>query len=199
MAKNADIAGVKIGKPMNFEEANKNNANPYYVNYPTDEKYNTNCQSCVLAYEARRRGYDVKAIARGKYDKTALLSKDSAASFINTSTGKPCKFEEVKSTNSSNLYNTLEKTVKPNERYFFRYNWFASGETGGHVVTLEKDENNNLAIYDPQTGRRKYKDEMKQYFSSYLKFNGKSEIGIIRVDDKDFNNFFVNDGVLEKS
>lgn len=199
LAKNADIAGAKQGKPMTFKEANGNNANPEYLKNPNDEKYNRNCQSCVLAYEARRRGYDVKATARNEYDKTALLAQNSAASFIDKSTGKPCEYEIIKPTNSANLYNMLNNKIKKNERYFFRYTWFDGKDSAGHVVTLEKDENENLAIYDAQTGRRKYEDEMKTYFKSYLQFNGKSQIGLLRVDDKELNDFFVNDGVLEKN
>ena len=198
LPKNADIAGVKQGKPMTFKEANENKSNPEYLKDPHNEKYNRNCQSCVLAYEARRRGYDVKVVARNKYDKTQLLAENSSAAFVYKSTGKPCDFTTLKPSNSTNLYNQLNNQINKNERYVFRYTWFDGADSGGHIVTIEKDDDENLAIYDPQTGIRKYKEEMKHFFKAYLKFNGKSNIGLLRVDDKDLNDFFVNDGVLEK-
>ncbi len=37
-------------------------ANPYYDDTGSHAEYNMNCQRCVVAYELRRRGYDVVAL-----------------------------------------------------------------------------------------------------------------------------------------
>lgn len=47
------------GKPMGPAQASKG-TNPHYN--PQFDAYSSNCQRCVLAYEARRRGYDVTAL-----------------------------------------------------------------------------------------------------------------------------------------
>ena len=44
------IAGVKRGQPMTHEQADQGNANP---RYNEGREYRVNCQSCVVAYEAR--------------------------------------------------------------------------------------------------------------------------------------------------
>lgn len=52
------LAGVKRKDMMTFEEADGTKPNPK-IN--EDYSYMINCQTCVVAYEARRRGYDVDA------------------------------------------------------------------------------------------------------------------------------------------
>ena len=51
--------GVKKGKEMTFEEANELRGN---INYGKASEYSVNCQSCVVANELRRRGYNVTAL-----------------------------------------------------------------------------------------------------------------------------------------
>ena len=50
------------GKAMAFKPANERKGNP---NYSKCEAYKNNCQSCVLANELRRRGFDVEALPFG--------------------------------------------------------------------------------------------------------------------------------------
>ena len=47
------------GRPMNMDKSLKG-ANPFYTGGDQGD-YSNNCQRCVIAYEARRRGYDVIA------------------------------------------------------------------------------------------------------------------------------------------
>ena len=64
-----NIIGVAQGTPMTFEEADHLRSNPHYdsgltvrLDDGTELKiYQHNCQSCVVAYELRRRGIDVAA------------------------------------------------------------------------------------------------------------------------------------------
>lgn len=44
---------------MTFEEANELRGN---INFGKGNEYGVNCQSCVVANELRRRGYDVTAL-----------------------------------------------------------------------------------------------------------------------------------------
>ena len=53
------IAGVKRGWEMSHEEADSGKVNPNYL-FDIDA-YKYNCQCCVVAYEVRRRGFDVEA------------------------------------------------------------------------------------------------------------------------------------------
>ena len=48
----------KRGKTMSIRNADSGSVNP---NYLTSSAYNDNCQSCVYAYELRRRGLNVRA------------------------------------------------------------------------------------------------------------------------------------------
>lgn len=60
-----EALGIK-GKQKSIGDARKN-ANPYYSE--SYAEYSENCQRCVVAYELRRRGYDVVAQATYQGDK----------------------------------------------------------------------------------------------------------------------------------
>lgn len=51
--------GIKRGEDMTFEEANELRGN---IGYGEGREFSVNCQSCVVANELRRRGYDVTAL-----------------------------------------------------------------------------------------------------------------------------------------
>ncbi len=61
------LAGVEKGREMTFAEADSGNVNPHFKeNYyewcdEEDGGYNNNCQTCVVVFEARLKGYDVEA------------------------------------------------------------------------------------------------------------------------------------------
>ena len=61
---------------MSFDKADGGNPNPYYkedVEFAGELfGYTTNCQTCVVAFEARMRGFDVRALPnnRNPYIKT---------------------------------------------------------------------------------------------------------------------------------
>lgn len=56
------------GKPLSIEEAVKG-ANPFYNTSGAEGDFSQNCQRCVVAYEMRRRGYDVVALPTYAGDK----------------------------------------------------------------------------------------------------------------------------------
>jgi hypothetical protein len=67
-----EIAGVKRGKKMTRDEANGEKPNP---NFKQGLGYQENCQSCVVAFEARLRGYNVQTLPYKKGQKLEELSR----------------------------------------------------------------------------------------------------------------------------
>ena len=59
--------GITQGWPMTHDQADDRHANPNYVAGERNG-YDINCQSCVVAYEMRRRGFDVEALRRIEND-----------------------------------------------------------------------------------------------------------------------------------
>lgn len=115
LADKVTIVGLTPGKPMSFEEADHLRANPKYkyiyeawVKFTKGEiteetfkriqnnyaGYSVNCQTCVVANEARRRGYNVRALPNNKKpdSPTYLLSRDTSLAYIDRETGKRPKY-----------------------------------------------------------------------------------------------------------
>ncbi|MDE6677560.1 MAG: hypothetical protein K2K02_00830, partial [Ruminococcus sp.] len=70
------ISNIKRGNPMTFDEADHMSVNPNFTT--KDSSYRENCQTCVVAYEARLRGYNVEAnpMKRGSMSYVCLLYTD---------------------------------------------------------------------------------------------------------------------------
>ena len=131
-------------------EEDLENVNP---NYKTNEyEWTHNCQRCCVAYEARRRGYDVRATCNEHryFDFYNRVYKE------NLTTGLPIVFKdaEIKEcTADSGIQAKLKvedqvKTWDDNARGFVIVYW-AKG--GGHVFMVEKT-NGIIRFVDPQTG-----------------------------------------------
>ena len=69
----------KSGKPMSIDRADQSNANPLFAQR---EDCRNNCQSCVPAYEMRRRGYDVEALPFAS-EAQQHVRKDTTLAWIN--------------------------------------------------------------------------------------------------------------------
>ena len=75
ITKTEEALGIRKGSEMNFEQADGNKPNPNYIK---NRAYQINCQSCVVAYELRRRGFDVEAFGNtGQGCTTYKLSYDT--------------------------------------------------------------------------------------------------------------------------
>lgn len=194
------LAGVEPGEPMNFDQADHGSTNP---NYSKGGGYYINCQTCVVANEARRRGYDVTA--RPKDTKQAdEIARDQRKAWIDPKTGKHPDYMsgclEVGTSKQAKKY--LEDNLKTGERYTLGHAWKGRSRSG-HIITAFKDDAGNVHLYDPQSGKKMSGSEVDSYLSrikyktsSYgMKFN----IGfrILRVDDKQFNTDMV-DKILTK-
>lgn len=145
------LSGVKRGKPMSFEEADNGRVNPLYLPVGM-EPYQKNCQTCVVALEARFRGYDVQA--QGKtLEQQMRLSYAPSRAWINPETGggPTLLFPENLSRMTSKKYaEFLEETIKEGERYNFNFKW--KGRGSGHVVSVFRQKG-QLCIYDPQSNK----------------------------------------------
>lgn len=148
------INGVSRNKTgdMSFDEADHQSANP---NYRKGSQYRKNCQTCVVAYEARLRGYDVEATGNpdNYMSYQSQLSRNTNLAWIDPETGLHPEYirPEKPLRTTKQTVSWLEKAVEPGKRYTFEVTWKKS--TTGHIVSMEKDENGNLRLYDPQTGK----------------------------------------------
>ena len=192
--------GVKKGKEMTFEEANELRGN---INYGKASEYSVNCQSCVVANELRRRGYNVTALPNLQktgnipYElsmrtnwawidpKTMVMPKKQTAGGIYDIT----RSGALKSKSIKELTKELVELVKEPGRYHIDFAW--KGKNSGHIITLEKLHNGKIIIYDPQTGKMKNWRELSKEIS--LRYG----VNVLHVDNLLVNTDII-DGIVKK-
>jgi len=196
----SEMAGVEQGKPMTIEEADSGNVNP---RFNESWGYRNNCQSCVVTYEARLRGYDVEVLPYKDGTTLARLSRNTELAWRNAD-GTPAQFliggreqwKEMMRTKQfftpKTFEETLHNTLKPGERYNLSFAWRGRGNSG-HIVTMDISEDNVLHIYDPQSNENYYGKQVTTYLKA-LKYKRTvygdtwpSSINVMRVDDKLFD------------
>lgn len=193
------LAGVEPGEPMNFEQANHGSTNP---NYSKGGGYYVNCQTCVIANEARRRGYDVTARPKDTTQANEI-ARDQRRAWIDPKTGKNPDYmagcRDVGTPKQAKKY--LEDNLKEGERYTLGHSWKGRGSSG-HIITAFKDSD-GIHLYDPQSGEKMSGLEVNSYLNR-IKYKTsvygmKINLGfrILRVDDKQFNTDMV-DKILVK-
>lgn len=189
------IVGVSKGAPMSFDDADGTKANP---GYESDFARSFNCQTCVVANEARRRGYDVQARPYSKQNEVMFaLAEQPTRAYINPETGKEPEMIRVEESPTKARFNKLcEETVKDDERYHLR---IETKTGGGHVVCMDRDESGVLRVYDPQDGSiYKASEYLKRakYSSKSYGITVPEDNYIFRVDNAEFNIELIN-GALE--
>lgn len=183
-----DIKGVKKGEPMSIDAALKG-VNPDY-NIWGNPTYKTNCQTGVVIFDARLRGFDLTVDITYESDIKEVLSQRPNIAFIDPKTGKVPEFIKTKAKNEFDCINWLEQTVQKGERYLFAFQWKQrSYDTNpiGHIITVIRDENNKLKFCDPQIGKSR---DYEFLCSIKYKFDWREEPSppkILRVDDKELN------------
>ncbi len=192
--------GVKKGKEMTFEEANELRGN---INYGKASEYSVNCQSCVVANELRRRGYNVTALPNLQktgnipYElsmrtnwawidpKTMVMPKKQTAGGIYDIT----RSGALKSKSIKELTKELVELVKEPGRYHIDFAW--KDKDSGHIITLEKLHNGKIIIYDPQNGEIvDWRDISKRIKQNY-------GVNVLRVDNLLVNTDII-DGIVRK-
>lgn len=164
----ADALG-KQGKPYSVTNALKN-VNPNYSRRYSD--YSENCQRCVIAYEMRRRGYDVTALPTYQGDILPYGTRDGYARWMGAFRG--ARAENVGATTSKKVQANLETKMK---------SWGA-GSRGivripGHVFNVE-NQGGRIIYVEAQTGQR-YTN--KDVFGRIKGANKLKSIQIVRVDN----------------
>ena len=143
-----------------------------------DKAYTHNCQRCVNAYEARRRGYDVTAAARkASGDTLPYMNHDRGWANVYKN-GKayliPC--------HSNSAAGVLKKVTEQvtgwgdGARGIVRVQW--RGGSGGHVFITE-NQGGTVRFMDPQTGDM----DVSQYF----KLAKVNQTYVLRTDNKEFS------------
>lgn len=170
-----DAMGNK-GRPMSVVNAAAG-ANPYYDG--SYSEFSENCQRAVVAYELRRRGYDVTAQPTFQNDKLPQQTVNGRAYYQGAF--QKTKVDNVGASNgnkvSINVDNKMAEYSKTaengNSRAMLQISW---RNGGGHVISVEH-KNGKTEYIDPQIGAR-YK--AKELFD---KVKPKS-VKLIRVDNK---------------
>lgn len=202
-----EISGAARGEPMSREEANSGNANP---NYDKGGGYKTNCQTCVVAYEARLRGYDVQAKPYAKGTDTEKLARNTNAAWVNPRTGKQVSQysysqhqDDGVPTTAKQCRKWLNENVQPGARYTFSHGWKGRGSSG-HIISVDKDSSGHLRLYDPQSGKTMTGKDVDTYLSrvrytrTLYGTKYKTAPNLLRVDNLQFNPTYINN-ILEAS
>lgn len=203
--------GIKRGKPMSFEEANELRGNRLYVpKYKIEdgrrklnevysiqnEQYHVNCQSCVVANELRRRGFDVTAFGNTKGSIPEKLSHHTELIWLDKDGNIPKSLLAGGRYIDANTYRIKTKTHKKMMdefavltsepgRYHLKWGWKKSRD--GHIITAERKHDGSLIIYDPQNG-----EKIKKFvqYSKYISPAG--GIRVLRVDNLSVNTEIIN-------
>ena len=191
------IGKFSRGKEMTEVEANGGKCNPNYV---SGVQYHLNCQTCVVAYEARLRGFNLQAKNRKPkssdnyptlVESQTMMAYNPVIAWVDPKTGRAPETKELwKDQNNvgwfdiENRRNELSKKldiVKGGERW----NIILYRRKGGHIATLQRDKiTNKIEIYDPQIGLHFVGVGQ---VSKYLQTQSATEFKCFRIDDKDFN------------
>lgn len=170
------IAGVTAGAPMDFDKADHMKPNP---NFNKGGGYRTNCQSCVVTYEMRRRGYNVQTLPNNDGSMLKVLSRDTSLAWVDRTTGKPPVYIRPEQPTIKKTFSYLQNELKSNNRYTIEFAWKGSG---AHIVHIYKRAD-ILHIYDPQCGQLFTGDGVLEY----LKHTRPSTIQLMDVEVCDVN------------
>ena len=183
------LNGAKRNKPMTFEQANSGKPNP---KYGKNDGYGKNCQSCVVVFEARLRGYDLETLPNLPGSGCKELSRKSMEAWINPETGENFTNRELsfEGRTAIQLYKKLDETIQIGERYIFGFPWKGRGNKG-HIINVYKNEDGSLVLYDPQVNEftigeklvKSYLRELKYDFT-FMGRRMKEKHRLLRVDDK---------------
>ncbi|MGP1474586.1 MAG: phage minor capsid protein [Treponema sp.] len=183
------IAKAIQGKPMNFRQADGGSPNP---NYKKGGGYANNCQTCVVAYELRRRGFNVEALSRYKGSMLDVLAYDTRLAWVDKNTGKPPAYIIPAQPTVKQTFEYLKNNLKKEHRYTIQFVW--EKEFLAHIIHLWKNRDNILSLYDPQNGINTRGDSNVMI---YLEKIRPSTIKLLDVQNCDINMNLVNKIVQE--
>lgn len=154
-------------------------ANPNYDPTGQFDAYNENCQRCVVAFELRRRGYDVTALPSYNNDTlpNVAYSRDGMRHGRWAGAFQGIKFESVGAKTSGEVYNNIIQKVRdagPGSRFVVSMA-YSSDPQNGHVFNIENRKGVVFAV-DAQTGKR-------LWLNNFLKNAQTNNVTIARTDN----------------
>lgn len=153
------------GNPMGMAAASKG-TNPHFSQ--DFDAYSSNCQRCVLTYEARRRGYDVTALPT--YSGDMLPSSGDYLKALSN----PVTIEVGKSTKK------LEAQMKQ----------FGNGARA--IVRVSRGYYGHVFIAEFAGGKIKYIDPQTNKKYSKLSLSRSSSASLVRLDNQQFTEYARN-------
>lgn len=147
------------GRPMGVYAAAEG-ANPYFDSTGTYREFTENCQRCVVAYEARRRGY--KVVAQPTYEG----DRQGAPAYVNPNTGvrnsywmgsfrnaRPQKVGKATAKATRDATEAKMREFGNGSRGILQVQWKDSYGGGGHVLNVE-NRRGRISYVDAQSGTR---------------------------------------------
>lgn len=194
----AEKAGFERGVPMPIGLADSKHANPKYGESVDGSfrSYTHNCQTCVVAYELRRRGYDVEAKGVGVHrgfinDYQYSVARTARKAFVEIPV-------ESFILNKNNLIKSntpkgrrqfvanLFDATKEEGRYFLSFK--NRGRFTGHIVVVESTKDGGKLLVDPQCGKRISLTDGAAVDKYFSKVDVKHLYNkVFRVDNLEFN------------
>lgn len=176
------------GKVMNFTEADALHPNPNYALAKARELgYHHNCQTCTVAYELRRRGFNVEAASNAGdefYRKWCPKNGFDWRDRYLTADGKRPSYTWSLTSPVGNSTASKTAFISDTAKEVGRYEVYCEWKKGSaHVFCLERKKDGSLLWYDPQSGK---KGSAKD-FEGYIGAMKRTKIGVMRVDDKLIN------------
>lgn len=192
--------GIRKGKPMSVEDADKQNANP---NYNKSDEYKINCQTCVPAYNLRLRGFEITAKPNTKGSTLEYLmngentwkvwKNQDGTQAQHTSTRLWQESKGYKLMNEKRYLEFFNEVCKEVGVYELCIGW--KNGKGGHALILQRFENGELRYIDPQHDNSVGSGNEWQDIR-YLAKNGHPRThisrGLMRIDNKLFDSRFID-------
>jgi len=207
--------GIKKGRPMTCEEADKQSANPNHVeqyilnksgrkiknpkyNTTRDEPFSINCQTCAPAYALRLKGFNIWAKGNTSGSLSEWISQQRSFEIWENQDGTPVKpvltVDWMKQKGVTRMTPTqykkyFEETCKEEGVYVLTIGWESGG---GHATIIQRFADGTLSYIEPQVyDGHNARQPMKELYN-YGARVPISTRGILRVDDKNFKLKFLS-------
>lgn len=169
-----DILGKRSDTPRNLEDA-ISVTNPHFWE---GRQWQINCQRCIWAWEAQRRGYDVEALPNTRDANDNLPYMYDPQGWPNVIKNGGASLVGLPSRNTIVKMDAQMKEWGDGARAIVRVKWKRGNS--GHVFVAER--RGDTTVYaDPQTGKL-------VNIKSYMDDAVKGETKLLRTDNAEFTN-----------
>ena len=182
--------------PMEHRLANKGNVNPAYKEDAVG--LNNNCAGCVMAYVARRNGYNVIAGIRNNakfeelasHPEKAWLTKEGEVPKFIIAGGAYTEKGRIVYKNRETMLSEFDTLTQKEGLYQIKYRPPVVGE--GHTIIVERLSDKILMIYDGQNAKMyKWRDDNRIISNA-------EGIGVLSLSGLKFNPEYVNVGLAKQ-